>query len=425
MKYEKQFLIALLILIVLVVTKPYTFGANDNSRMATIESLVNRQTFVIDKSPYDTVDKIFNGDNFYSTKPPLLSVTGAGIFWILKNIFRLSLSGPDTPSLAQYLITLIISGGSFITLLITFYKSLQWFKLKEDTKYIITALLGFSTYIFSYVGTLNNHIPTAAFAFLSFYYLLKIKFTQKQINTNLFYCGLFIGLAGVMDLASTALLWIVFYFLYFLKTIKPNKKILLYFIGGCAIPIILHFIFNYQITGDLFPAYMHKDWYHYPGSFWNQPSVKPNKLSYLFNLTFGHNGIFLYSPILLISLNELIKKIKNKTHNFYNESLLILTIIIASVTLVTFFTHDYAGNAYGMRWFIAFIPLLFFFNVFYFLGKKPSYVFKTIAIYSIFVALLGIIDPWSTGVTVVWAYNEYSMKFPLLSNLLKLTGWYH
>lgn len=419
-KYKKQILIILIILVIFIVTKPYNCGVNDGSRMATIESLVNRHTFIINNSNYNTIDKIFHDGHFYSTKPPVLTIIGAAIFWFLKNIFGLSLQGEGVSSLAQYIITLIIVGGSFIALLYTFFKSLHFFNLNENTKYILTFLLGFGTYIFSYLGTLNNHIPTTAAVFISFYYLLKIKFNKPNIANNLFLCGLFLGLAAVLDLASMTFIWIIFYFIYFFKTLK-NKRNLIYLIIGWTLPIFLHLILNLQITGDLLPPYLHKEWYYYPGSFWNKPSAKQSKLLYFFHITFGHNGLFIYSPALLISTWQLIKIIRNKLYNFYQESILIASIICASIILVTFCTYDYGGNAYAMRWFMAFIPLLFFFNVFYFIEKnKFSLLFQTLAILSIVLAIIGIIEPWSARVSITLIKNEYSMQFPLLSNLLKL-----
>ncbi len=61
-----------------------TYSTNDASRMASIESLVHRQTWQIDDSPFaHTLDKIQVGDAFYSTKPPIFSFVGAGVYALL------------------------------------------------------------------------------------------------------------------------------------------------------------------------------------------------------------------------------------------------------------------------------------------------------------------------------------------------------
>ena len=51
-----------------------------------------------------------------------------------------------------------------------------------------------------------------------------------------------------------------------------------------------------------------KDAYRYPGSYWNNPTgydllnLSPEpRLTYLFNITFGHHGFFSLTPIFLVS----------------------------------------------------------------------------------------------------------------------------
>lgn len=67
------------------------YSSNDASRLAAIESLVERGTWAIDASPFATVDRIKVGEHFYSDKPPILSLAGAGIYSILHNVFGLTL----------------------------------------------------------------------------------------------------------------------------------------------------------------------------------------------------------------------------------------------------------------------------------------------------------------------------------------------
>lgn len=67
------------------------YSSNDASRLATIESLVERGTWAIDASPFATVDRIKVGEHFYSDKPPILSLAGAGVYSILHNVFGLTL----------------------------------------------------------------------------------------------------------------------------------------------------------------------------------------------------------------------------------------------------------------------------------------------------------------------------------------------
>jgi hypothetical protein len=421
LKSKKKAFLGGIIILILIITNNDNATDNVNSRIATIESLVNRQTFIIDNSPYATTDKIQNPNNqhFYSSKPPLLSFFGAIIFFLLKNIFQLSLDGQKTLSLAQYLITLIIIGGSFLTLIIFFFKSLQWTQLSENKKYTLTGLFAFSTYLFSYVGTFNNHIPAAMTLFLSFYFILKIKFTQNKLSTNLFWCGVWLGLSGVIDLTSATLLWVVFYFIYFLKNLK-NKTNIVWLLVGFTVPVLLHLFLNWQITGDFLPAYMHKSWYNHIGSSYLISQSFPNKFTFIFNILIGHHGLFLYSPILLFSIREIILILKNKQHQLYNEAWLLLYSIIISTILIIFFIPNYGGFAFGFRYFIPFIPLIFFFIIFYLKRQVINTIFIIIALYSIIISIIGTINPWSIKTLITVNRKEYKISFPIVSNLLQL-----
>ncbi|MEW5987211.1 MAG: hypothetical protein AB1791_11295, partial [Chloroflexota bacterium] len=60
-----------------------SYSSNDASRLATIESLVERDTWTIEDSRFATVDRIKVGEHFYSDKPPTLSFLGAGVYYVL------------------------------------------------------------------------------------------------------------------------------------------------------------------------------------------------------------------------------------------------------------------------------------------------------------------------------------------------------
>ena len=62
-----------------LLTKVYTHSWQEESRMATIQTLVEQGTFVIDHTEFNrTGDKVFINEHFYSDKTPLLSVAAAG-----------------------------------------------------------------------------------------------------------------------------------------------------------------------------------------------------------------------------------------------------------------------------------------------------------------------------------------------------------
>src|SRR5262245_41975636 len=74
-----------LVVIALIAIRPQ-LCANVFSRYATAESLVNRGTLAIEKSPLFEASKpdvAKFGDHFYSDKAPVLSVMAAVVLWLL------------------------------------------------------------------------------------------------------------------------------------------------------------------------------------------------------------------------------------------------------------------------------------------------------------------------------------------------------
>jgi len=109
--------------------KPYAGSWNDGSRLATVESLLDRGTLAIEDSifcqpaqsgmlPYDpeqpglnaigTYDKLFVRGRFYSDKPAVPSILMAAMY---KPLMWLGVPSPgERPDVFCYLMTLLTSG---------------------------------------------------------------------------------------------------------------------------------------------------------------------------------------------------------------------------------------------------------------------------------------------------------------------------
>jgi hypothetical protein len=108
--------------------RPYAGGWNDGSRLATVESLIERHTFVIDESifvrvpaegpsPYPpgdvllrrgTQDKLLIGGHFYSDKPPVPALLMAGVYQLTQ--WSTGLTARAQPDRFCYWMTLTSSG---------------------------------------------------------------------------------------------------------------------------------------------------------------------------------------------------------------------------------------------------------------------------------------------------------------------------
>ena len=379
---------------------------NDYSRLATVESLVERNTFIIDDvSIVPKVDKVFINGHFYSDKPPVLSFLSAGVYFLLYRLFNISFS--SNLKLTYYLMTLICIGILSSLMILFFYKSLKFIKIKETYRLILTFGLLFGTLILPYALIFNNHIVAASLLLISFYFILKIKFGEKK-GRYLFIVGLLLSLAATIDLVSGGIFLILF-FIYFIMFKDTKKKYL--FLLAILIPLIIHFILNFTITGDLIPAHLHPEYFNYSGSEFSGQSLTGffhhnsiwSFFVYSFHSLIGKGGLFLYNPVLIFSFIFLFNIVFQKKNQFKKEALIVFigtTIIIAYYLI---FSANYGGRCYGIRWFVTFIPLLFFFCGFIFTKKNKMYIylfFITLIISSIF-SLIGVIDPWEKLTTII------------------------
>lgn len=420
------------ILVVLSFTDIRITNCNSASRFLTIESLAERGSFTIDEKNNLTNDKVFIDGHYYSSKPPVLSVMGAGVYFILHQLFNLhfpddiaftrnsDLSVTHSPSVVIYLVTIILAGFSYLLLLYHFYLSLRFFKIEQKYKSLLILGLAFGTLYLPYATSLNNHVVVGAFLFMSFYHLLKIKIEKlgyKRLRTSVVYSGLFCSLAAVADL-PTGMIFLGLFFVYYLFTIKPKKLLIFYILA--AVPLLaLHFYLNLLIIGDFLPAQLHPEYWEVDPIGLPQLSgqeVKPSIVYYLFHIFIGKRGLLLYTPILAFSFYSIFRIVRRKDHSFNKEAVLVLAGFVLITLFYCLLIRGYAGRTFGFRWFIAVTPLLYFFTIFLF-TQKPRFqffidFFLVCMVISILFALVGLYNPWSND----YLADEYSI-FPLKNNI--------
>jgi hypothetical protein len=162
-----------------LLTKVHTHSWQEESRMATVQTLVEQGTFIIDHTEFNrTGDKVFVNGHFYSDKMPILSVAAAGAYSILHNIFGLTLDPticvPDediaacrafTPTgtrlTAFYWLTLIFIGGSSALLVALFWKALIDRGAAGTLATALAIALGLASPIAPYSIVFAGHVPAA------------------------------------------------------------------------------------------------------------------------------------------------------------------------------------------------------------------------------------------------------------------------
>ena len=369
---------------------------NDQSRMATVQGLVEHHTLAIDQSRFiETGDKVFIRGHFYSDKPPLPSIIGALVYFPLYHLgLRLDL-GNNT---AYFLTTLCTIKLFYLLGLAAFCKALEFTGTNRDVRILLTAALGVGSLYLSWSSVFNNHALAASFLIIGFFFLLKAKFTDSK-KLPLFLSALFLASAGVADIPMS-----IFYAGFFLLVLF-NKKLrgdAVFFLIPAVLVYLPYLLINYHISGSIMPVQMNKAFFNYPGSQWidgeGLSGVKANSLDFILHYTvallFGNRGFVIYNPLLIMAAYYLVA---HRDERFDHEALTIGACSLIVLGYYAVMTKHQSGCSYSIRWFVPLIPLLYFFLYPVFTkGKKVSLIFFSVLLSgSIAVAAVGVINPWS------------------------------
>ena len=336
---------------------------NDGSRLAAIESLVERGTWQIDDSFFLqwTGDKLFLRGHWYSSKPPLFQALGAVIYSVLRLAFDVSLApvaGGGTAITGYKALTFLTVGLASAAMLALFYLFLIRLNFSARVALLTTVLLAFGTMVWPYSLVLNNHVPAAACLFAGFYLLSGSGVAPTKCSRRLFWAGLLAALAASFDLEASlialALLAIA---------ILRYRNGAWYFALGAALPIIATMALDYHITGSILPPYFAVGGYDYAGSNWSTTVAAlksaQNVTLYAFRATFGDRGVVSHSPVLLWAIAGLLAVVRAPRHFFRLESCFIFLVILGQVAYILLSTDNFGGRAYSIRWFIIWLPLVF------------------------------------------------------------------
>lgn len=407
------------LLLILFFTKDdISLSGNETSRLAVVESLVERGTFSIDGSFFKTEDRVFIGGRFYSDKPLLLPLFLGGIY---KTLHILGLNFKDNYHLTVYLLN--FAGGGFFALLLFlfFHRAIKPFNFSFIRTSLLSASLIFGSWLFSFSATLGNHVPAAFFLFLFFICFLKIKKINapRLIISAGFLAGIILNIeipAGLL-ISAVSLLFLM---------IVPERKLqdLSCFISGFAIPFAGMLAINYIAYGSIVPAYAVPGAYNFPGNIHSTAvaglNIPESLLLYPFNILFGYRGLFSYMPALLFIIPYfMICRGKIKINTIFMFIFLLSFIIFYSLM-----TGDYGGWSYGFRFLIPVIPILWFYICEWFAANKNKtlkIIFAIAVVWGILTSAVGAYNPWPVcyeGSATNKGTVERNIKNPFLANVL-------
>ena len=343
------FCTAFLFLLTALLTKnEVTMAGNESSRFGTIQALAEQNTFALNHTTFRSVDRIVIGDKIYSDKPLMLMVVHGMMFKVIAAVTGISFNSHYY--LAVYLTNLFGIGLLNIILFILFFKRLDRdVEAPFYSKLFLSGSLLISTMLLSYGVTMNNHTPAALILFILFMQLMDYPVKDSMIRA--FMIGVAAGVLLTVEIPVGGILGISSFLIVLLFSKERKLAKSAFYSAGGLLPIFVMCIINYIATGRIYPQYFGTG-----GTF--QIAVTDISGDYFLNILFWNRGFFSYMPAMLFIIPALLinrRILKNRL-----EGIVLLTAA-AIILFYGLFTGEYGGWAYGFRYLIPIIPVIWFF----------------------------------------------------------------
>lgn len=346
-------------------TKTYATSWTEFARLAAIESLVERGTWVIDESPLNelTWDKIFYRGHFYCDKPPTLQAIAAVPYAALHHGFGITLG--SAPCAGRWAcgyawITFLVVGLPSAAMLALFHWTVSRVLPSAPWAAGATACLAFATPIWPYSLVFNNHVPAAAGLLASFALLVH---AEAPSPARLFSAGLLGGLAASFDLPSA-----VPALALSALAARHGGRVFALFAAGGAIPALATAALDFQATGSILPPYFLIEGYDYPGAPFPARFAGHGELddiwAYAFKGVVGDRGVLAHSPILLWGIAGLWIAFRRREPAARTAAAAVALGIGAAALYILTRTTGHGGKSYGERFLIAPMPVLLYFAAF-------------------------------------------------------------
>ena len=426
---------------------PRLMSDDEQSRMATVQALVENHTLAIENTDFaETRDKIAVGSHLYSSQPPMFAALLSGPYWVMH---RLGLNlGRDSAWAAFWLtllgVTLPVALSAGLV-----YRMGRLFELRRPLRAGLGLAVVAGSGLLSYGTVLNAHAPAAALllaATACLFHVTLIKAERTGVAW-LALSGLCASLAACID--PPAAIFLVLLLPVAAALGWPRSKKLMglgAYVVAAMLPIAVHAILVRPITGDLKPGVFHPElmadstggsWFGHrrhssrllallkltpahavnksvadsevdedetPG-FW--PALARKSLRVLESLT-GPHGIFSHFPVVLIGIIG-VSMVMHRHWPMTTKIMAAATLAGAGVVIVVYamIRQDVPESMFATPWFVVFLPLVLFWAGVWL--RRPHHQAVWIAasvllLFSVFASLIG-----ATGPSPRDGFDRYSI----------------
>ena len=351
------------------------FSANDRSRWCTVWSLAERGTFQIDEiiqhNGWDTIDKVRVDGHFYSTKPALLPVLVAGLYWTGKQTMGWDLLARPQHPVRNLL--LLINWLPWLTALGLLGSLAMRYARTDAARITVILTAGLGTLLTPFLVTFNNHSVAAVSLVYALSAVIPLLLKEEHSRWRYASAGFWTAFAICNELPAAILGLVLFFWL--LRRSVPRT--LFAFVPAALVPLSLFFITTYASTGSWLPFYTKfgGEAYRYlhegVPSYWMEPSGLDRSTEspwvYLFHCTLGHHGILALTPVFLLTLGSWFRPawLSRSRLGPISRLTIGLTVWVLAFYLLQTQSYNYGGNTAGLRWAFWLIP-------FWLLGLIPA-----------------------------------------------------
>jgi hypothetical protein len=373
------------------------------SRYMTIESVVERGTLAVERSPMLRIsgspDELKVGPHLYSGKPPVLSVLAAGLYLPMFAAGLTFTRSAAQFALVNWVLVATIVGFCSGLALVGLRKLLQVADVSPLAADLLTLAFGFSSLLMTYGVTFNNHSVAAGLATYALA-LVALEDPAGKLGRVRFVAGLLAGLAAVIDIPGTGTLiaalgvWLA----------VRARAVAWSFVAGASGPLLAHAAIQTLVTGSPWPAESTPSLFEYQGSYWVSEAGKWKEAGprWLFGLEmlFGPQGWLSVTPALAFGLAGLAWIAARRGDPLQPLALVVSSAIAAPLVYFTWFVWrtDFAGQSFGTRHLLAIAPACYCFAV-VLLGRLrsrlASALFGLCLVVGTVYSLAGARDPWS------------------------------
>lgn len=371
---------------------------NEGSRLAEIEAVFDHGTFDIEQSKFHSVDIVKVKSRTLSVKDPMLSMIIGVPYFIISRTFSFNFKKATAVSIKT---VRLIHSLMYLGLMFWGLRMLlgSWIGSSDSfSKNMLVILVLFATLASGFSSVVNRHSLAAALTFVSILYCFKLLKNSSKKRRHYFVFGLLISTLAVIDTPSS--ITSILLFTYFSLSSKSCQKVR--DITIASLPILaLHFLLSYIKSGEFLPLVLFPEYLRFEGSYWARETLSgmdqyirspEPKLTYLFNLTLGHHGVFSMTPIIILGLTSSMASVFS-TRLKRPRNILLLLIFFLPLPFFLFKTAGYSGGSVGFRFMIPQCMALVLATC-DFITCRKSVAIRFLIILLLLISILHAVDAW-------------------------------